>query len=389
MPKSFRIEALTVRGLGSYLVGHRLELGELTILCGTNGSGKSTWIRLLDILKASASQDGVLPYELVDDLAPNQPDLRPWHGLTTSILNETDMGNPTEAWGLNLDEECQEREFGPWCTVGLELRAENEDLNLTPMTDPPERELLSAGGRLVWWGECSKGTKVTLRFTCPTHETDGNVYAQGFSIHIGETGDEYVDFRTAPTKSSEDRPADTGYAVTCSPELLPGSVLRNPVCRVFPRDATGSRRVLEVGAGADRAVDLVDAVEQRVVELIRAALSGYFHVSDIRERHRLVEVPADQFKDDEVVRTRDVGRNGERTHLLERRYAMAHMKHWRGAETPKSYVFDVFYSEWLKQLLDIQVKLCPTTIAGEVSNRPGPWTIESRPSGCLTLFPFP
>ena len=39
-----RLTAMTLRGLGPYLHGARLEIKPLTILCGENGSGKSTWI---------------------------------------------------------------------------------------------------------------------------------------------------------------------------------------------------------------------------------------------------------------------------------------------------------------------------------------------------------
>ena len=42
-----RLTAMTLRGLGKYLHGQRLEIKPLTILCGENGSGKSTWIGAL------------------------------------------------------------------------------------------------------------------------------------------------------------------------------------------------------------------------------------------------------------------------------------------------------------------------------------------------------
>ena len=38
-----RLTAMTLRGLGPYLHGARLDIKPLTILCGENGSGKSTW----------------------------------------------------------------------------------------------------------------------------------------------------------------------------------------------------------------------------------------------------------------------------------------------------------------------------------------------------------
>jgi len=61
------LEAMTLRGLGSYLHGARLEIRPLTILCGTNGSGKSTWFRMLKILKNSI-ESGKLPFSFEDDI---------------------------------------------------------------------------------------------------------------------------------------------------------------------------------------------------------------------------------------------------------------------------------------------------------------------------------
>ena len=42
-----RLTAMTLRGLGPYLHGARLEIKPLTILCGENGSGKSTWFETI------------------------------------------------------------------------------------------------------------------------------------------------------------------------------------------------------------------------------------------------------------------------------------------------------------------------------------------------------
>ena len=42
-----RLTAMTLRGHGPYLHGARLEIKPLTILCGENGSGNSTWIEAI------------------------------------------------------------------------------------------------------------------------------------------------------------------------------------------------------------------------------------------------------------------------------------------------------------------------------------------------------
>ena len=47
------LDAMTLRGIGSYLHGARLDIKPLTILCGANGSGKSTWLKALNLLEES------------------------------------------------------------------------------------------------------------------------------------------------------------------------------------------------------------------------------------------------------------------------------------------------------------------------------------------------
>src|SRR5690242_8875616 len=56
------MHAITVRGIGSYLHGARLEIRPLTVLCGTNGSGKPTWFKVLNMLKDSISANNCFPF---------------------------------------------------------------------------------------------------------------------------------------------------------------------------------------------------------------------------------------------------------------------------------------------------------------------------------------
>ena len=60
------LRAITLQGVKSYLYGVRLEVRPLTILCGTNGSGKSVWFKVLNILKESHRQ-GKLPFDFAED----------------------------------------------------------------------------------------------------------------------------------------------------------------------------------------------------------------------------------------------------------------------------------------------------------------------------------
>jgi predicted ATPase len=66
---SLTLTALTLRGVGSYVYGARLNIRPLTILCGVNGSGKSTWLKALDLLKESHAQK-ILPFGFVGEPIP-------------------------------------------------------------------------------------------------------------------------------------------------------------------------------------------------------------------------------------------------------------------------------------------------------------------------------
>lgn len=65
------LDAITLEGFGSYISPARLEIKPFTILCGKNGSGKSTWLKALRLLKDS-HRLGRLPYGfLFADWEPN------------------------------------------------------------------------------------------------------------------------------------------------------------------------------------------------------------------------------------------------------------------------------------------------------------------------------
>ena len=60
------LRAITLRGVGPYLHGEQLDILPLTILCGENGSGKSTWFKAMNLLTRSSSE-GVLPFAFAAD----------------------------------------------------------------------------------------------------------------------------------------------------------------------------------------------------------------------------------------------------------------------------------------------------------------------------------
>lgn len=374
MVRAVQLQALTIRGLGSYVRGARLELGELTILCGTNGSGKSTWLRLLDVLKASAVP-GHLPYQWKNDLEVDEDEevdeevrgrnQYPNHKLTTSIFDESERGDPLrQGFKVDLGPVGDEEEFGPRGTVGLELMTTSQLSLRGSAASATPAETSSPGLNLVWSGVCPPETKIVLRFTDPSQEMHEDVFRRGFELRVGAKGEEWVKFEREPRGVARQQTApEPGYAVTCSPGFFPGIDVIEPIVHVMlHRDEQGLRVLNGRHADSPRIRDFVIAVETRVVELVAEALAGFYHVSDIRTRHRLVMLSTREFLDDATLVARYVGRTGQHTHALERRFSEAPMRPRPGSAQVLGYDFRAFFSEWLRRLVGVEVRDTPNTM---------------------------
>ena len=55
------LRSMTLRGIGSYFYGQRLDLRPLTVICGENGSGKSTCVVAEPSRDAAQRLRGTLP----------------------------------------------------------------------------------------------------------------------------------------------------------------------------------------------------------------------------------------------------------------------------------------------------------------------------------------
>lgn len=91
------LTAMTLRGIGPYFMPARLEFAPITVLCGENGSGKSTWFKVLKILCDSCNSD-YFPYCLDSDDLPTID-------YTKTISNATIFRIIDE--GLPLNRICQ------------------------------------------------------------------------------------------------------------------------------------------------------------------------------------------------------------------------------------------------------------------------------------------
>jgi hypothetical protein len=165
-----RLEAMTLRGLGSYLHGGRLEIRPLTILCGTNGSGKSTWFRMIELLRQSF-EEGRLPFAFSDDLGCGEGD---FHDYTNAFVKS----EPNRHALLASPE--KDREFGRLGTIGLHVVADL-DIDLDDAAEPPPLPDLSeiafdhdsVAQSFLWAGRCRRGTRLRLRMNDTTCDVAG------------------------------------------------------------------------------------------------------------------------------------------------------------------------------------------------------------------------
>ncbi len=354
-----RLEAVTIRGIGSYVDGARLEIRPITVLCGTNGSGKSTWFKVLRLVQASLA---TLPWEFDFDGS----DLGSDEWMNARVRTQ-DAGT--------VESDDQISRFGPLGTVGLEFvtveplnPATSDAAGIGMMaTSPPQR--------MLWRGECEAGMRLRIRISHPTHIAD-TFSPEGFQ-HLIELriGDEHLIRLSAPSPVFDgDTYPVTVYSVECSKSLLPGQsnfvTSMVELARIEYR-RKGDWSVLPVANGI--ALDVPELVCKnalaRICELLKLWASAYFHIGAVRDVPKergldftFAELPKEV---PDVVSKRRVGSDGHDTLLLERFFSFNDMRKLTSAASlpmestaigPTSGpVFDTFVSKWMKRLTGVEV----------------------------------
>ncbi|MEQ1935945.1 MAG: hypothetical protein ABL962_18980, partial [Fimbriimonadaceae bacterium] len=153
------LSAMTLRGIGPYGTGARLELRPLTILCGANGGGKSTWIKALKTL-TEVVKNPWFPVKLSNSGS--------FFYQGTRDSNES-LPNGVAAQGESIDEapldgRAIDEAFGTFGTVGLELKVVDDfvlELNSTSRAflDSPSKTF----GEFFWRGKLSKEDEILVR----------------------------------------------------------------------------------------------------------------------------------------------------------------------------------------------------------------------------------
>ncbi|CAN5626874.1 hypothetical protein BH11PLA2_BH11PLA2_49940 [soil metagenome] len=153
--QSLVLDSVTLRGIGSYLNGARLDIRPLTVLCGENGSGKSTWFNTLNLLKRSLAIP-LFRFELASTQS-----FAGLHDYTNAYLKTFPE--------YCIDEEPN-RDFGPFGTIGLNIVA-TESITFPNELDAlhnPALDSHSAIKTFLWKGFCPKGTNFRIRICHPT-----------------------------------------------------------------------------------------------------------------------------------------------------------------------------------------------------------------------------
>lgn len=301
------LSSMTLRGVGSYFYGQRLDLRPLTILCGENGSGKSTWFNAWKLLRNSQRRRE-FPFGFASDAASF------WHDYTNSYLK-------------TFPDHCEQDphadiEFGPYGTIGLHFEAVddlvlNQD-GLAGSIVPAENDSLPR--TFLLGGRCPKGTRFRIRLAHPVVHDPSDDYSPRPHdlVELQIDGAHAIAFRKGHS--------DTRYIFTCSGAFLAGT----------GADAQRTEQVAEYGVGEDKTYPpdgkagseqgelLCRAALLRVRQLLERLLRGVFYISAIRAIETRSEISDDAEGDGLAtaeVQNRYVGPQGQWTWDVERAFA--------------------------------------------------------------------
>jgi hypothetical protein len=375
------MRAMTLRGVGSYLHGARLEFRPLTILCGTNGSGKSTWLNVLARLR-TLSCDGDLPFGYHDT-----PDLQNIEFANAFLACWADCEDSRFDFIRDKD---AEQEFGPPFTVGLEFEAVRDFAFHVP-AECEATEIMPSQQLLLYQGRCQKGTRFRLRLAHPTYP-DRAVDVPGL-YHLVELqidGKHVIRYRTQYIHEE--------YTLECSPDLVRGlnGVTARELVSVVKRSAHGQDVVPLLSVIDPAEAKLADwSAENLIRALCHQLFSGFYHVDAIRlpcrvgnleqlEEHlrELQERDNSSIDPKKAMEQGYVGRQGEAAWLLERRFARTEMCPSGSGESfasKEKHYFEGFVSYWTEKLCQARIVLSES--GQSLSDA---WQSEQDPTGFLS-----
>jgi predicted ATPase len=321
------LRSVTLRGVGSYLHGARLDVRPLTILCGTNGSGKSTWFRVLHLLRRSYEK-GLLPFEFDPD-----DNKESFHDLTNAYLKTFGAENLEGPEASHA-----ELQYGPLGTVGLSFEATTDTtLPLSPEDRPGLADEGSLPQGLLWFGHCPKGTRFTVWLAHPDVASYGDIGQSLCDLVELTVNDRYI-LRFRKSLARQRRGADWEsveryHTLEASLAFLRGHGEQECDVRAFTQYRYDQDQYLPLAGSTE--FDLLAPLCTHAVGCIRsllgAVLSGFFYISAVRLPEYRPSVAKGSLREDHSlnIARREVGEFGEATWDIERAYAYNLMREAR------------------------------------------------------------
>lgn len=324
------IDAITLRGIGSYLHGARLEIKPLTVLCGSNGSGKSTWLKALNVLK-DALDANLLPYGFA--IADWSPDNIQLTNAFFHLAYSTDFAK--------LDTPTTLHDFGTPGTIGLELRS-LQDHSLFKEVDESEGERGDAW-QFLHYGKCKANMKFRIRIAHPTYWDDAQptpelrhvieIQINGrHTIRLDGERDPFQKFEEGFSRPRRSKP----YTFSCSRSFLTGNDEDGDEIDVLARivDLVSFRLEAEHD---DYSVDQIKLVAESFENMMRGlfteALKGFFYIGAVRAPYNAIRLEEERKSHTQKHNlSRHVGMAGENAWWLERQFEGVYM---RRIATPK------------------------------------------------------
>lgn len=313
------LTAMTLRGIGSYLHGARLEFKPLTVICGKNGSGKSTWLKILNLLDQSR-RAGKLPFAF---------DIADWDTTNIQLMNAFYHLASADAHEQILNA-VSTIEYGPPGTVGLEFAA-SRDISFGEFPENSEPPFNKAQ-MFLWSGMCPAGTRFRVRLAHPSHWDDISPTPELSHLVELQIDDQYIIRMTGerdPLQRFEEgqtRPRRSkSYELSCSPAFIggPEANLSRVILLASVVDLTSLRcKPSQDQIDPRLATNVVACFEKRIQQLLDSVLDGYFYIGAVRQPHTDLSLREVDIADEKsVVARRHVGDDGKFAWLLERYFS--------------------------------------------------------------------
>jgi len=305
--KLLRLDSMTLRGIGSYYDGAELQFRPLTILCGKNGSGKSTWLNRISMLQRSL-QKGKLPFSFdVEESINDVPNTNESVTLSTGkyLAGAAENDEP----------------YGPLGTIGLHSIALEEGSIFkaeTAFGSPPSNHPAS---QLLWSGALRKDAKFRLHLAHVAQQENTWEYCRKDLVEL--VFDKIYAIRMEIPwgyEYSDGPPPRPKYVLSCSPAFFAANSENNakpvPIAK-FDGDDGKVRDAESLLLDKSETELLLHACVRLIQSVLCHTLSGFFPISAIRDKQemgRLRSAAATTELDDLIAELRQ--RQGERKSRL-------------------------------------------------------------------------